>query len=179
VQGNGLTENVVAYLDTIGFRQATRRATHASGLFAKIRAALEEEQTDLQFLIGQRSGNSPWSWTTEPDNLRVHRTAFSDSIALSAYGEGAIVRVITKAATTATRLIEAKLPVRGSIARGPLYHRGGVILGEALVNAYAWSRAHASRESFFTTTWSQRCSSSARTPLRARSESEVMFHCFG
>jgi hypothetical protein len=112
-------QRAVLFLDILGFSQLVK-----DGKEHRLLAALQHLQG--RALEAQALG-------------KMNFTAFSDCVVVSTPldgGAGAL-RIIYYAQFLALDLLSRGFLTRGAIVAGPLFHEGGIVLGPALVDAYA------------------------------------------
>jgi hypothetical protein len=146
-----LTEHEVLFLDFLGFASAVKhwnddRMEELVSVLVKIAEAQSDfdidgkAQSDGSYKITTRS-----EITTFSDNLIVSYPCLAkpDEIAGDAWevvakGWNGMVREQMQNITAQVVMaaLDVGLLVRGGLSRGKLYHHGGVVVGEAMVDAY-------------------------------------------
>ena len=122
--GNFQTRYVV-FLDILGFKNKIKTAAQYAGLF--------EYLVKLPTRLADLAEQEDWM------NADVQCTAFSDCIVISAFEKQSspigIVPIVNIVKTVFWEFIERKALIRGGIAKGLLYHSGGVVFGQAMNDA--------------------------------------------
>jgi hypothetical protein len=131
--------HLVAFIDILGFRDALRDKENLNTFLGLI-AGFVNLNSNFAMHVENREDKS------QIIKLRPSITAFSDNIAISysltalerqnVNGWSALHALTENIASIASKCMEAGLLIRGGITIGPLYHRAGVIIGPALVEAY-------------------------------------------
>lgn len=122
---NAYQPRVIAFIDILGFKDLVRRIPSEPRLVAEILEALQFIHQIEDFAMRGRGG----------DAEGTEMTAFSDCWVLSNEPDK-ILEVASAARSVATRLLQLGLPTRGSIVIGDAYHRGRVVFGDAMIQAY-------------------------------------------
>lgn len=134
-----MDDHVLFYLDLLGFKNAVRDPTSERS------ALLTELLNDLATLRGDFDFKEEVLDNGKKFTMRAAVSTFSDHIAISCPtkdlerpdGAGLGSALTEKLISIfAGRAIGLGLLVRGGATVGPLFHEGGVLLGEALIEAY-------------------------------------------
>ena len=116
---------VVAFVDILGFKEAVINESKAE----KILGAL----TAIKDHVDSHTASD--YYTRFKGVLDTEITAFSDSVVISGQESQAIV-VYFDALRFSGMLINSGFLCRGAISFGKLYHRNGVLFGQAFIDAY-------------------------------------------
>ena len=116
----------VAFLDVLGWREATKRSVEDNALLARMVEAVATSYTPD--LIGG-------SFHPPPNYPQVSQ--FSDSIVISVSGSGPSERdsFFDKVTDFCILMLQNGFFVRGGISDGQMFHRGNIAIGPALVEA--------------------------------------------
>lgn len=115
----------VAFLDVLGFADLVREAESEEAAFKRARAILH--------ISGESSFKTIIAEAKEKGGF-VDYTAFSDSIVVSSNHLLPVARIAY--AIWGAALSWTLLSIRGAIARGTVYHRGSIVFGQGMVDAY-------------------------------------------
>jgi hypothetical protein len=134
-------QRVVAFVDILGFRNIVARMNKEPHLFATVRDALKtinsqaqqfrqyQTATGLARKVVLRGGAAP---LVQPTHFEM--TAFSDCYVLSE--KTATWRVLAAVQALGSNLLGQGILSRGGVVRGSAYHRGPVVFGQAVIDAY-------------------------------------------
>jgi hypothetical protein len=144
-----LTEHEVLFLDFLGFASAVQRwDDDRMEELVTVLVKIAEAQSDFG-IDGETQSDDGYKITTRPEI-----TTFSDNLVVSypcksAEIAGEAGEVVAKiwngmvrermqniTAQVVMAALDVGLLVRGGLSRGKLYHHGGVVVGEAMVDAY-------------------------------------------
>lgn len=115
----------VAFLDVLGFADLVKSAESDEAAFRRAGAILRiSEKASFKTMIAE----------AEEKGGFVDYTAFSDSIVVSSNHLLPVARIAH--AIWGAALSWTLMSIRGAIARGTIYHRGAVVFGQGMVDAY-------------------------------------------
>lgn len=124
-------DRIIAYLDILGWSEAITRSANDQELTKKLGIGLDFVKKNIARAEFQQLHNFPND---------LHMTQFSDSIIISMKAEHIDFFSFSQILNSVNSIIRWFLPlgflVRGAITSGLLIHRGSVIYGPALVEAY-------------------------------------------
>jgi hypothetical protein len=138
------TDHLVLYMDFLGVSEAATSwpEDRAASLIGLLTAIAEEKSEFSVDGASQADGSYKFKITPETATFSDHivasyRINWQDNERLNAM----IVEMYLKVAqdlviSTARRALDLGMLVRGGVTIGKLYHLGGVVFGEALVDAY-------------------------------------------
>jgi hypothetical protein len=127
-------ERVLAYIDILGWKELIERSAKDFSVMATVTKAVESliKHADFVRNVGRA--------VLIGKGLQL--TVFSDTVVLSCRSNPrAAYFLLSHAQKFCLDLMEAGVYTRGAIVRGPLFHRGGVIFGPALVEAHTLETA--------------------------------------
>jgi hypothetical protein len=150
-KGVSLTEHEVLFLDFLGFASAVKQWNddRLEGLITVL-VKIAEAQSDFD-IDGKAQSDGSYKITTRPeittfsDNLVVSYPCLAKPVEIAgdawevvAKGWDGMVREQMQNVTAQVVMaaLDVGLLVRGGLSRGKLYHHGGVVVGEAMVDAY-------------------------------------------
>lgn len=131
----------LAFVDILGFRSVVERMPKESRLFFTIRDALKSlDRQAMQFQKYRsarnskrrkllRSGRVPLFWDTD-----LQMTAFSDCYVISETSPA--WHVLAAVQALGAHLLAEGVLTRGAVVQGKVYHRGRVLFGPAVIEAY-------------------------------------------
>ncbi|MFL6235979.1 MAG: hypothetical protein ACJ76N_22800 [Thermoanaerobaculia bacterium] len=134
----GGEERTVAFVDILGFSAKVQEVARRPASFRKIVIALlgssavvpADVGDDLPSLLASQEGEKRYG-------VDLQAAFFSDSTYISARNvEGGADRVVNVVLGYARHLLKREFFVRGGIARGLAAHRGGTVVGPAVLTAY-------------------------------------------
>jgi hypothetical protein len=132
---DGYHDRYVAFLDILGFTKLVEKSERDSATFDKVLAITRGLTETARGLAGQ--------YGVLVDNQDIVSTAFSDSIVISVpephdKSRTGILYAIVFAVQGLCRklLLDLGVLTRGGIARGPAYHKDGVLFGRSVIEAY-------------------------------------------
>jgi len=146
-----LEDRLVVFIDLLGFSAATQpNAPDKNKQILEMLSALARASGDYRF-VEMQVGDNAWETTLVPA-----ATAFSDNIVLSipfaqpkteafvlhpvTFTQYAVNRLRNTVGLIAARALQLGFLIRGGMAHGKLYHRGGIVFGEAMLRAYEVER---------------------------------------
>jgi len=132
---DGYDNRYVAFLDILGFTKLVEKSEQDSATFGKVLAitrGLAETARDVASRYGVLVNNQD-----------IVSTAFSDSIVISVLEPqggtktGSLYAIVFAVQGLCRKLLlDLGVLTRGGIARGPAYHKDGVLFGRSVINAY-------------------------------------------
>jgi hypothetical protein len=124
---------VLAYVDVLGWRELIKRSVSGPSVrvtIAKAVGALRSHRQRVRRFKGRAS-------RAGIKRLAPEVTIFSDTVAISCVPDAfAVETIVGQVQSFCTELMLAGVYARGAIVQGLLHHRGGVIIGPALVEAH-------------------------------------------
>lgn len=116
---------VVAFVDILGFKEAVINESKAEKILCALTAIKDHVDSHI----------ASDYYTRFTGVLDTEITAFSDSVVISGQESQALV-VYLDALRFSEMLISSGFLCRGAISFGKLYHRGGLLFGQAFIDAF-------------------------------------------
>jgi hypothetical protein len=125
-------DRVLAYVDTLAWKDLIERSVSDPSVMANVSKAIRS-LTSMRL-----SARNVRRWLAESGkDSSLEVTVFSDTVTISARPtRHGVLWIVTLLRDFTWNLTTDGIYTRGAIVRGQLHHRGGVIFGPALVDAY-------------------------------------------
>jgi hypothetical protein len=138
-------QRYIAFVDVLGFANVVERMENERHVFNTVRDVLKSLDNQAQIFrkyrqsmrakreATRRKGSAP---LIPPSDLQM--TAFSDCYVLSEIG--AAWHVLAAVQALGSRFLAEGILIRGAVVRGRAYHKGRVLFGPGIVEAYNLER---------------------------------------
>jgi hypothetical protein len=133
---SGFQRRYVAFIDILGFKNLIARMADEPKLFRTVRDTLKELQGQARTFEKYRAevqAPRPGRVQLLPDT-DLQMTAFSDCFVISE--KRPAWHLLAAVQALASRYLLRSILTRGGIVRGPAYHKGPVLFGPAVIDAY-------------------------------------------
>lgn len=138
---NRFRRRFIAYVDMLGFRKIVERMSDEDGLFTTVRDALKglDRQSRVFLRYGRRQRSKRAAILRKGGvpligNSDLQMTAFSDCYVLSEVSPA--WHILAAVQALGAGLLAEGILTRGGVVRGGAYHRGRVLFGPGVIDAY-------------------------------------------